>query len=117
MKGILIIIVLIISNSLYSQDVKIKWEDREGRGFYITAPSGEFSYGMIQGDKIGYDYSGRVSKVGSISINYDYSGRISKVGTVSINYDYSGRVSKVGNLTISYDYSGRISGTSGSVNN
>ena len=80
--------------------MKIKWEDEKGREFAIIAPSGEFTYGMIQGD----------------NISYDYSGKVSKVGTVYISYDYSGRVSKIGGLYVKYDYSGRISGTSGSVN-
>jgi hypothetical protein len=57
--------------------MKIKWQDQEGREFSITAPKGEFSYGMIAGDKINYDYQGRVSSVGRLNVFYDYQGRIS----------------------------------------
>ena len=116
MKNLLFFVVMAFTSLAFSQDVKIKWEDNQGREFAITAPSGDFSYGMIQGDNISYDYSGKVSKVGNVYISYDYSGRVSKVGNVYIRYDYSGRVSKVGGLYVKYDYSGRISGTSGSVN-
>ena len=98
------------------ENVKIKWEDYSGREFAITAPSGQFTYGMIQGDNISYDFSERVSKVGSVYISYDLSGRVSKVGSVYISYDLSGRVSKVGGLYIKYNFNGKISGTSGSVN-
>jgi hypothetical protein len=116
MKSLLFFVFTAFTTIVYSQDMKIKWEDEKGREFAIIAPSGEFTYGMIQGDNISYDYSGKVSKVGNVYISYDYSGKVSKVGTVYISYDYSGRVSKIGGLYVKYDYSGRISGTSGSVN-
>jgi hypothetical protein len=80
--------------------MKIKWEDSDGREFSIKTPNGELSYGMIAGD----------------NIRYNYSGKVSKVGSVFIKYNYSGKVSKVGGLFIKYNYRGRISGTSGSVN-
>lgn len=115
MKSLLVLVLMAFSTIAFGQEVKIKWEDDQGREFAITAPSGSFSYGMLQGDNISYDYSDRVSKVGSVYISYDYSGRVSKVGSIYISYDYSGRVSKVGGLYVKYDYSGRISGTSGSV--
>lgn len=116
MKSLLFFIFMVSTTIGFSQDVKIKWEDNQGREFAITAPSGEFSYGMIAGDNISYDFSNRVSKVGNVYISYDFSGRVSKVGSVYISYDFSGRVSKVGGLYVKYDFSGRISGTSGSVN-
>ena len=116
MKNLLIILFVAFSTVAFGQGMKIKWEDQAGREFSITAPSGDFSYGMIAGDNVSYDYKGRVSKVGSVYISYDYKGRVSKVGSVYISYDYKGRVSKVGGLYVEYDYKGRISGTSGSVN-
>jgi hypothetical protein len=61
----------------YGQGMKIKWQDQEGREFSITAPKGEFSYGMIAGGKINYYYQGRVSSVGRLNVFYDYQGRIS----------------------------------------
>ena len=115
MKNLILFIILSFSSLAYSQEVKVKWLDNDGREFSITAPSGDFSYGMLAGDNISYDYSGNVSQVGPVFISYDYSGNVSQVGSVFINYDYSGNVSKVGDLFINYDYSGRVSGTSGSV--
>ena len=116
MKNLILIILVTFSTLAYSQSMKIKWEDTDGREFSITAPSGEFSYGMLSGDYISYNYSGNVSKVGPVYISYNYSGNVSKVGSVYISYNYSGNVSKVGGLYVRYDYSGRVSSTSGSVN-
>ena len=100
MKNILFIFLITFSTIIYSQGMKIKWEDSDGREFSIKTPNGELSYGMIAGD----------------NIRYNYSGKVSKVGSVFIKYNYSGKVSKVGGLFIKYNYRGRISGTSGSVN-
>ena len=100
MKNLLIVLFVAFSTVAFGQGMKIKWEDQAGREFSIAAPTGDFSYGMIAGDNISYDYKGRVSKVGSVYISYDYKGRVSKVG----------------GLYVKYDYKGRISGTSGSVN-
>ena len=99
MKNLILFILVTFSTLAYSQGMKIKWEDNDGREFSIIAPSGDFSYGMLAGD----------------NISYNYSGNVSKVGQVYISYNYSGNVSKVGGLYIKYDYSGRVSGTSGSV--
>ena len=73
----------------------------------------KFSYKV--GDKISYDYQGRVSYIGNLRISYDYQGRVSYIGNLRISYDYQGRVSYIGSMRISYDYQGRISGTSGSL--
>lgn len=116
MRYLAVLVLLAFSTIAYSQEMKIKWEDNQGREFSITAPSGKFSYGMIPGDNISYDFSSRVSKIGSVSISYDFSGRVSKVGSVSISYDFSSRVSKVGGMSVRYDFSGRVSGTTGTVN-
>jgi hypothetical protein len=99
-----------------AQSTKIKWEDAEGREFSISAPQGEFSYGMISGDNVSYDPFGRVTKVGSVMISYDPFDRVTKVGSVMISYDPFDRVTKVGGLSISYDALGRITGTRGRVN-
>ena len=76
MKNLLFFIFLASTSIGFSQDVKIKWEDNQGREFSITAPSGKFSFGMIAGDNISYDFSGDVSKVGGLTVNYDFSGRV-----------------------------------------
>jgi hypothetical protein len=116
MKILLVFVFMMFSTVAYSQGVRIKWEDNQGREFEISAPSGSFSYGMIQGDNISRDYSGKVSQVGSTFISYNYSGKVSQVGSVYISYDYNGKVSQVGGLYIKYDYNGNVTGTSGSVN-
>ena len=77
MKNLLIILFVAFSTVAFGQGMKIKWEDQAGREFSITAPSGDFSYGMIAGDNVSYDYKGRVSKVGGLYVEYDYKGRIS----------------------------------------
>lgn len=100
MKNLLIILFVAFSTVAFGQGMKVKWEDQAGREFSIAAPAGDFSYGMIAGDNISYDFNGRVSKVGSVYISYDFNGRVSKVG----------------GLYVKYDFNGRISGTSGSVN-
>jgi hypothetical protein len=115
MKNLLFIFFIAFSTAAFGQGVKIKWEDQAGREFSITAPSGEFSYGMIAGDNISYDFNGRVNKVGSVYISYDFNGRVNKVGSVYISYDFNGRVNKVGGLYVKYDFNGRVTGTSGSV--
>ena len=76
MKSILLILFITFSTIAYSQRMKIEWEDQVGREFSITVPSGTFSYGMIQGDNISYDYKGNVSKVGGLYLKYDYNGRV-----------------------------------------
>lgn len=115
MKNFLIIFFIAISTIAIGQSVKIKWEDQSGREFSITAPSGEFSYGMIAGDYINYDLNGNVSKIGSVYITYGMNGHINKVGSVYISHDINGRVNKVGKLYINYDINGRVTGTTGSV--
>jgi hypothetical protein len=37
----------LLRNFLFSQDMKIKWQDNNGREINIIAPSGELSYGML----------------------------------------------------------------------
>jgi hypothetical protein len=115
MKNLLIVVFLITSSMAFGQGMNIKWEDQDGREFSITAPTGDFTYGMIAGDNIRYDYKDRVSSIGLVTISYDYQNRVSRVGSVSIRYDYQDRVSHVGGLSIYYDYNDRISSTSGSV--
>jgi len=118
MKSLLIISLFFLSTLAYSQGMKITWNDADGREFALTT-SGDFSYSMIQGDRIGYDLKGRVDKIGSIYIYYDLEGRVSRIhgkyGTY-IYYDLKGRVSRIGDLWVYYDSQGRFSRTSGSVN-
>ncbi len=116
MRQLIFISALFMCTISFSQEMKIKWEDSDGREFSIYAPSGELSYGMLQGDRITYDFKGRVSKVGNTYISYNFNGRVSKVGDVYILFDFNGRLSKVGGLYIQYNFQGRVIGTSGRVN-
>ena len=115
MKNVLLLLFLTFSMVAYSQNMKIKWEDDAGREFAITAPSGNFSYGMLSGDNVSYGINGKVSRVGNVYISYGINGQVSMVGDVYISYDVNGKVSKVGNLYISYGINGKITGTSGYV--
>lgn len=113
----LIIFFTFISSTSKSQETLIKWEDKKGRKFEITAPSGYFSYGIITGDRIEYgskysDNPGKVIKIGDVYIEYDGSfsdnpGKVIKVGEVRIEYggkysDNPGKLIKVGGLRINY---------------
>ena len=62
MKNLILFILVTFSTIAYSQGLKVKWEDNDGREFSITAPSGDFSYGMLAGDNISYNYNNNVSK-------------------------------------------------------
>jgi hypothetical protein len=135
-KLIILITITLLSTITYCQDMKVKWNDADGREFSITCISGDFTYSMIPGDKIEYEPSyssnaGKVRKVGTTVIEYepsysDNAGKIRKVGSVQIIYEPSysenaGKVRKVGGLTITYEPSyssnaGKIRSTSGKVN-
>jgi len=115
MKKVLVLVFLTFAATIYSQEMKIKWQDDSGREFGITAPSGNFSFSMLQGDNISYNFNGKVQKIGNVYISYDFNDRVQKVGNVYVSYDFNGRVQKVGNLYIRYDYNGRVTGTTGSV--
>ena len=65
-KLLLLLSVLLIGQFTFAQDMKVKWEDNDGREFSIRVLSGRFEYGMIPGDDISYDYLGdNVNKVGT----------------------------------------------------
>lgn len=92
MKTIYLILLLTLPFVGLGQDMKVKWEDDDGREFSIKVVSGEFGYGMIPGDRISYNYDGKVSKVGRVYISYNYDGNVSKVGGMRISYNYNGQV-------------------------
>jgi hypothetical protein len=41
MKNIILTSFILLSNFLFSQEMKIKWQANDGREFNIIAPSGE----------------------------------------------------------------------------
>jgi hypothetical protein len=96
--------------------MKIKWQDDAGREFAITAPLGDLSFSMLQGDNLSYNSLGKVIQVGTVYISYNSLGQVIQVGTVYISYNSLGTVIQVGLLYVKYDSLGRITGTSGSVN-
>ena len=75
---------------------------------------GTFDY-ESSGERVSYNYDGKVSRIGDVFISYNYDGRVSKIGQTFIGYNYGGKVNKVGCMFINYDYSGRVTGTSGDV--
>jgi hypothetical protein len=120
-----------ISNIASGQSLKIKWSDNFGREFSIIAPSGEFNYSIISGDRIEYeqygDFAGQVVKIGNVKIEYerygDLKGKVAKVGYVNMEYEQyganKGRLIKVGGLKIEYEeygpQAGKIRRTTGQV--
>ena len=135
MKKIIVFIFLLITISVSGQETIIKWSDKKGRIFEISAPSGSFSYGILIGDNIEYgsqysDNHGKVIKVGEVYVEYsskysDFPGKVIKVGNVSMEYgskysDNPGKLLKVGGARINYsskysDNPGRITSIEGSV--
>ncbi len=97
------------------QDMKIKWEDNDGREFSVRALSGSFSYSMIPGDNLFYNVDGSVSRIGSVNIYYNVDGSVSRIGRVNIYYNVDGTVSRVGGLSIYYNVDGTISSTRGRI--
>ena len=99
--------------------MKVKWEDDDGREFSIRVFSREFSWSMVPGDDVKYDFTGRnVIKVGDVTIRYDLSRKkVTQVGGVKIQYDIRGqKVTQVGGLRIKYDMMGkRVVGMRGRV--
>jgi hypothetical protein len=120
-KLLLLLSVLLIGQFTFAQDMKVKWEDNDGREFSIRVLSGEFEYGMIPGDDISYDFMGeKVVQIGSVRIQYDFMGeKVVQIGSVRIQYDFMGeKITKVGGLTINYDFMGeKVTGTRGRVRN
>ena len=115
--AILLLLIPIVSSA---QDMKVKWEDDDGREFSIRVLTGRFEYSMVAGDDIEYELFGeqRVKKVGDTVIKYNWlDEKVEKVGDVEIKYNYllKDRVEKIGGLTINYNYNGRITGTRGQV--
>lgn len=120
MKRYLLLTILLLLTPVVSsaQDMKVKWEDDDGREFSIRVLTGRFEYSMVAGDDIEYELFGKkVVKVGDTVIEYNlYNGRVEKVGDVKIKYNpYNDRTEKIGGLTIKYDYTGTFTGTRGQV--
>lgn len=115
MKNLIIIIGFLASSNIYSQTLKIKWEDNQGREFSINAPDGELNFGSIAGDNIIYNSKGQVQIIGNVSILYNSTGKPISIGNVSIIYDYKNRISSIGGLSIHYDSQGKITGSYGKV--
>ncbi len=114
--------LLTASNYSTGQSLKIKWSDNYGREFGVVAPSGEFSYSMLPGDKLEYeeygDLAGEIYKIGNVKIEYqrygDLKGKVISVGNVKLEYEEygpsKGRLRKVGGLTIEYETYGALAG-------
>ena len=120
-------IITVLPLLCFSQGMKIKWEDYDGREFSINSHSGDFKYSMVNGDQLYYNtgsYSdtgseGTIRKVGSMTVywntgSYSDTGRegtVRKVGSTTVywntgSYSDTGRegtVRKVGGLTVYYN--------------
>ena len=89
----LLLVLLFVPLVSFGQDMKVKWEDKDGREFSIKVISGEFEYGIIPGDNISYTWDDKVSQVGSVSISYTWDDKVSQVGGMSISYTWDDKVS------------------------
>ena len=115
---ILVTLLLFFSSSVIGQDMKVKWEDEDGREFSIRVLSGTFNYSMVPGDDIEYDiFSDKVKQIGDVIVRYSIvTGKVVEVGDVTIRYDmFTDVVEQVGGLSIKYDLFGKIKGTRGEV--
>lgn len=126
-----LVLLLTAYNYTLGQSLKIKWADNYGREFGVMAPTGEFSYSMLPGDKLEYeeygDLAGQISKIGNVRIEYqrygDLKGKVISVGSVKLEYEEygpsKGRLWKVGGLKIEYEEygpsKGKIYRTTGQV--
>lgn len=58
--------------------------------------------------ELGYDYRGKLDRIGSAEIDYDYTGRIQQIGNTLISYSYRGRIAQIGNAEIAYTARGKV---------
>ncbi len=58
--------------------------------------------------ELGYDYKGKLSRIGSAELDYDYTGRIQQIGNTLIDYGYRGQIAQIGNAGIEYTASGKV---------
>ncbi len=120
--NIILLCFILIPFASEGQALKIKWIDDAGREFAISAPTGDFSYSMLPGDKLEYerygDFVGKIRQIGDVKIEYerygDFKGKIIKVGYVKVEYENygpnKGRLVKVGGLRIEYEEYGPLAG-------
>jgi len=108
-------LLLFVSSLGFGQDMKVKWEDKDGREFSVKILSGDFGYTMVANDIIYYYPTGKVSRVGYVFIDYYPNGKLKRVGNVPVTYNRYGNVSQVGSLFVRYNQAGQFSGTSGKV--
>ena len=47
------------------------------------------SFGKMNGKRVDYDWSGRISKVNDKAVDYDWSGRASKINDASVEYGWA----------------------------
>ena len=114
----LAVILLLIPTLGVGQNMKVKWEDDDGREFAIKVISGDFGYSMVPGDDIKYDIlTDKVKLIGDVVVEYDlFTGKVKRVGDVTIQYNiFDDNIKQVGGLTINYNYLGKVKGTRGQV--
>ena len=126
MKKLLILTIALAPLFLFSQGMKITWEDLKGREFSLNTHTGIFQYSMIAGDKIDYNDKyddkyksgivGKVKSVGNVKVVY-YDKYDDKYKSGIVGY-----IKSVGGLKVYYNEkyddgpTGSIKNSSGSVN-
>ncbi|MBL4888352.1 MAG: hypothetical protein JKZ03_07930 [Flavobacteriaceae bacterium] len=86
-------------------------------GLYINTPiiNISFNSGYNYDAYVQYDDYGAIIQIEDVPIYYDYYGRISKAGNISIKYHHN-RISRIGSLYAYYDHHGNYSHHSGYIN-
>jgi hypothetical protein len=134
MKTLSMVILYLLPLFGFSQGMKIKWEDSDGREFSINTHSAQFQYSMIAGDKLEYisryeiGPEGSIKSIGKVLIQYNGrydagpEGSVKAVGNINISYNSryeigpEGSIKSVGGLNIYYN--GKYdSGPEGSIKN
>ena len=82
---------------------------------YKTRSRGRVKYSNHKGNRIQYDRSGKVRRVGNVFINYDHFDRVKRVGSVHMKYRH-GILNQVGNLSIQYNRHGSMVALKGHIN-
>lgn len=72
---------------------------------FFVFTNGDFDFNSNSNNRrnrIDRDYSGRIRRIGNISLSYDFRGNVTRIGNISIRY-YGERLTNVGNLRVRYD--------------
>ena len=91
--------------------------------YTIKCESGQITIGVTEdlikitgnyNTSLKYDGQNRLISFSNIAVEYDYKGRVSKVGKLSISY-FNNKISTVGGLVFNYEENGTFIDTTGNL--